>query len=185
MGLICIQNVIYGGNMNFHKYFKKAEHGRSMVEMLGVLAVIGVLSIGGIAGYTFAMNKYRSNQILNEVNIASHSLATMLMTNEREAMTLTLGNPYDEGFIGTERLEFNYGCGRDATVDGDCSIEETGYWMTISKVPEKLCRSIMDTSRHIAYLIDQRVNDVSSDTGGSCLEGNFNQIAFFFDVVIC
>ncbi len=29
----------------------KMENGRSMVEMLGVLAVMGVLSIGGVAGY--------------------------------------------------------------------------------------------------------------------------------------
>ena len=30
----------------------KNESGRSMVEMLGVLAIIGVFSVGGIAGYT-------------------------------------------------------------------------------------------------------------------------------------
>ena len=41
----------------------KNESGRSMVEMLGVLAIIGVLSVGGIAGYTMAMNKYRANEI--------------------------------------------------------------------------------------------------------------------------
>ena len=41
------------------------ESGRSMVEMLGVLAIIGVLSIGGIAGYTLAMNRYRANEALN------------------------------------------------------------------------------------------------------------------------
>ncbi|MBR6412779.1 MAG: type II secretion system protein [Alphaproteobacteria bacterium] len=41
------------------------ESGRSMVEMLGVLAIIGVLSIGGIAGYTLAMNRYRANELLN------------------------------------------------------------------------------------------------------------------------
>ena len=41
------------------------EQGRSMVEMLGVLAIIGVLSIGGIAGYTMAMNRYKANQILD------------------------------------------------------------------------------------------------------------------------
>ena len=44
---------------------KKNESGRSMVEMLGVLAIIGVLSIGGIAGYTIAMNRYRANEWLN------------------------------------------------------------------------------------------------------------------------
>ena len=44
---------------------KQVEEGRSMVEMLGVLAIIGVLSIGGIAGYTMAMNRYRANEILD------------------------------------------------------------------------------------------------------------------------
>ena len=44
------------------------ESGRSMVEMLGVLAIIGVLSIGGIAGYTMAMNRYRANEIIDSVN---------------------------------------------------------------------------------------------------------------------
>ncbi len=43
----------------------KQEVGRSMVEMLGVLAIIGVLSIGGIAGYTIAMSRHRANEILD------------------------------------------------------------------------------------------------------------------------
>ncbi len=42
----------------------KNESGRSMVEMLGVLAIIGVLSVGGIAGYTIAMRKYKANELL-------------------------------------------------------------------------------------------------------------------------
>ena len=36
--------------------------GRSMVEMLGVLAIIGVLSVGAIAGYNKAMTKYKLNK---------------------------------------------------------------------------------------------------------------------------
>ena len=44
---------------------KNTQKGRSMVEMLGVLAIIGVLSIGGIAGYTASMNRYRANQIMD------------------------------------------------------------------------------------------------------------------------
>ena len=47
---------------------KKNESGRSMVEMLGVLAIIGVLSIGGIAGYTLSMNRYRANAIVDAAN---------------------------------------------------------------------------------------------------------------------
>ena len=48
--------------------FKKLESGRSMVEMLGVLAIIGVLSVGGIAGYSLSMRRHRANGV---VDIAS------------------------------------------------------------------------------------------------------------------
>ena len=45
--------------------FKKNQSGRSMVEMLGVLAIIGVLSVGGITGYRQAMEKHKVNEFLN------------------------------------------------------------------------------------------------------------------------
>ena len=41
----------------------KSQSGRSMVEMLGVLAIIGVLSVGGIAGYSLSMRRHRANGI--------------------------------------------------------------------------------------------------------------------------
>ena len=43
--------------------------GRSMVEMLGVLAIIGVLSVGAIAGYSKAMFKYKLNKHAEVVNM--------------------------------------------------------------------------------------------------------------------
>ena len=42
--------------------------GRSMVEMLGVLAIIGVLSVGAIAGYSKAMTKYKLNKQTEQIN---------------------------------------------------------------------------------------------------------------------
>ena len=42
--------------------YKNLEIGRSMIEMLGVLAIIGVLSVGGIAGYSKAMQKCKINK---------------------------------------------------------------------------------------------------------------------------
>ena len=41
---------------------------RSMVEMLGVLAIIGVLSVGAIAGYSKAMMKYKLNKQAESFN---------------------------------------------------------------------------------------------------------------------
>ena len=43
--------------------------GRSMVEMLGVLAIIGVLSVGAISGYSKAMFKYKLNKQAESFNI--------------------------------------------------------------------------------------------------------------------
>ena len=40
--------------------------GRSMIEMLGVLAIIGVLSVGGIQGYSKAMDMYHWNKALGQ-----------------------------------------------------------------------------------------------------------------------
>ena len=42
--------------------------GRSMIEMLGVLAIIGVLTVGGIAGYSKAMEKFKLNKTISEYN---------------------------------------------------------------------------------------------------------------------
>ena len=43
-----------------------SQFGRSMIEMLGVLAIIGVLSVGGIAGYSKAMEKFKLNKAIEE-----------------------------------------------------------------------------------------------------------------------
>ena len=48
---------------------KNNQLGRSMVEMLGVLAIIGVLSVTAIAGYRYAMEKYAANTLINELNL--------------------------------------------------------------------------------------------------------------------
>ena len=44
----------------------KSENGRSMIEMLGALAIIAVLSVGGIAGYSKAMEKFKVNKAVSE-----------------------------------------------------------------------------------------------------------------------
>jgi Tfp pilus assembly protein PilE len=56
------------------------ESGRSMVEMLGVLAIIGVLSVGGIAGYSKAMNKYKINKTTDQVSMLVANIRTLFST---------------------------------------------------------------------------------------------------------
>ena len=41
--------------------------GRTLLEMLAVLAIIGVLSITALVGFTYAMNKHRANETIYDV----------------------------------------------------------------------------------------------------------------------
>ena len=67
---------------------KKIESGRSMIEMLGVLAIIGVLSIGGLAGYTMAMNRWRAANL-------SDYVSRCVVVAQTKAMTGRIGSNTD------------------------------------------------------------------------------------------
>ncbi len=95
------------------------ESGRSMVEMLGVLAIIGVLSIGGIAGYTMAMNRYRANEVLD----AASKVAIIAMTgNGGVGKALDAQQAKDEVGLGTLPCEAEF----TATAEGVVTATLTG-----------------------------------------------------------
>ena len=54
------------------------ESGRTMSEMLAVLAIIGVLSIGTIAGFRHMINKQKINDIINTINLNSIQILSNL-----------------------------------------------------------------------------------------------------------
>ena len=56
--------------------------GRSMIEMLGVLAIIAVLTVGGIAGYSKAMEKFKINKALQQITMIANNIHT-LFANEK------------------------------------------------------------------------------------------------------
>ena len=64
------------------------ENGRSMVEMLGVLAIIGVLSAGGLAGYSKAMFKHKLNNTMEQISMLVTNIRTHYGTQKNYA-TLT------------------------------------------------------------------------------------------------
>ena len=45
----------------------KQESGRSMIEMMGVLAIMGVITVAAIAGINIAMNMQKRNTVNDEV----------------------------------------------------------------------------------------------------------------------
>ena len=64
---------------------KNNQNGRSMVEMLGVLAIIGVLSAGGLAGYSKAMFKHKLNNTMDQITMLVTNIRTMYGTQDSYA----------------------------------------------------------------------------------------------------
>lgn len=60
---------------------KTEQSGRSMVEMLGVLAIIGVLSLGALEGYSYAMDRHRANATMNDINLRAVDLTIQITRN--------------------------------------------------------------------------------------------------------
>ena len=125
-----------------------------MTEMLGVLTVLGVLSIGGVQGYRYAMNKYHSNEVINELNLLNAQLAVFMNGIHDDKAVMSLGAPCDFG--------------------------ETGCYMTLSGLPKDVCKSASQMTANMMNLVEQRVNSDIDDEGVSCRDGN-NQVTFLFD----
>ena len=106
------------------------QQGRSMVEMLGVLAIIGVLSVGGVAMYTNAMNKYRANDILNEASKRAVMVAGQLLTNP-SATTMPLS-------------QFGSNTVAGATFKNDAAISNGKITLTFETAPdEAICNQMI------------------------------------------
>lgn len=78
-----------------------SQNGRSMVEMLGVLAIIGVLSIGGIAGYSKAMIKFKVGKSLDQISMLVASIQT-IYSGQRNYSGLTLKEAISYGIISPD-----------------------------------------------------------------------------------
>ena len=81
--------------------YKKLESGRSMIEMLGVLAIIGVLSVGGIAGYSKAMNKFKTNKVADNLAMIVTNIRT-LYAQQNNYSGLTTATAINMGVVPDE-----------------------------------------------------------------------------------
>lgn len=129
------------------------EQGRSMIEMLGVLAIVGVLSVGGIAGYSKAMNKFKTNKAIDQINMISTNIRTLYssqrsyhgLTNElAKAVNLIPAEMYDE--VSGSTITNAFGGTVDIAVAGATGEDdEKAYIITIDNVPSSSCISIVTT----------------------------------------
>ena len=86
------------------KFNHTQESGRSMVEMLGVLAIVGVLSVGGIAGYSQAMAKFKVTKAMDQVQTIITNMRT-LYASSRMYSKITAAQANSVGLLTTETFQ--------------------------------------------------------------------------------
>ncbi|MBR4927186.1 MAG: hypothetical protein IKY98_02545 [Alphaproteobacteria bacterium] len=136
------------------------QSGRSMVEMLGTLAVMGVLSIGGIMGYSYAVDKYRANATINDINL--RRIVLLQQANKDTPLNL---NEFDTK--STAGYTFQ-----------EPELYDDSVALTVGSLPTQVCEMVLDALFNQTVQID--VNGSVVEEAAKC--GDDNEITFYFPI---
>lgn len=139
------------------------EQGRSLIETLGVLALIGILSIAAIAGYQYALDKYKCNETWIELEQRVIACNLQMMKNPTILTLDEFENTTKIGYPITQSI-----------------LDDTHFEIVLSQVPTGVCRQLLkskSTDFHTVYVNDELV--LNTDT---CIEQNKMTFEFETDL---
>ena len=140
---------------------KKNSDGRSMLEMLGVLAIIGMLAIGGVWGVRKAFTKHNANNLIEDVRLAGFIVAD-------EMFETVLNADGDVALNDKITPQTNYTFKAFAE-EGST----TTFGILAQNVPFNVCEEV--STRKVDWLEEIRPNGLDN----VCKEDN--EISFFFN----
>ncbi|MBR5130090.1 MAG: hypothetical protein IKV03_02565 [Alphaproteobacteria bacterium] len=150
------------------------ESGRSMVEIIGVLAVTGVLSIGGVAGYNYAINKHRANQVLQDIRLLyqetkyPNTVQQILQNGTFPDMELDTTSPYEYDLDFPNLEDFNY--------DSASEAEPNLISVKVSGVSKAACDILLKTKPLYALMLK-----VNGETTWNCTQDE-NELSYIFEI---
>ena len=152
--------------LQFHT-FSRTNHGRTLLEMLGVLAIVGILSITALVGFTYAMNKHRANETIYDVMLRGTNVPMV-----------------DEYYFDKDAgYEFRFpglvNNGRQGTYYPMVTLKDGGasYYVEATDVTYRVCELILKMN---PTDIDQIVVGDTVYTGDSDICGTNNGLAMKF-----
>ena len=168
---------------------KVSQSGRSMIEMLGVLAIIGVLSVGGLAVFAQAMQKYKVHRVTSQV----------IDTIQQVRKFYSGAHVYDNLEVYTHKpalnlTAFDYESGNDElkhAMDGLVSVRECSraaandneaFCIVLSNINRKTCADLLAANWYgnmVAIgviadgdFVETDVLDSAANKGQVVVEGN-------------
>ena len=164
-------------NSHLHiKNFNFAEIGRSMVEMLAVLAVVGVLGTISLKGLQIAMSKYMANLLIKDMNDISQIIALDLI--RANIKVLSLPSPYNKGQLLRTDYEVSYGCREGKDSSAPC-LGVSSYYVEIKGISYRVCREAVPLIRFLKNTDIMYLNGVKN---GSCSKTDDNTFLSVFSL---
>ncbi len=121
---------------------KVVSSGRSMIEMLGVLAIIGVLSVGGIAGYSKAMEKFKINKTIQQISQIVTSTRTLYASQGDytglSLETLKKANAFPEE-LTTDWYFYNEFGGFSNIYT---AMDDKAFMVSLGQLPKNICQQL-------------------------------------------
>ena len=153
---------------------KSMESGRTMVEILAVLAIMGVLTLGAVMGYRYAIDKLNANDIIDGVNKRAAVAAPQRVLHQ--PINLTEFHPdSEEDFIkGIYPIE----------AEDEVARNPDFFSLTVFDIQKGVCDRIMDSGYEVpsTIAVNSEVQQAGSTCGGS--EDGKYDVTFIFDITL-
>jgi len=136
--------------------------GQSMTEMLGVLAIIGVLSVVAVSGYRTAITRHKTNNLIEDVKLAG------FLVMEGKFANLPVE---EEAFIAdfTPKTKYEFLAFKES---------DTTFGIVATHVEENVCHETL--THKVDWLEEIRANG----TDKACHDTDDNNISFFFNTAL-
>ncbi|MBR6232021.1 MAG: hypothetical protein IKQ99_02865 [Alphaproteobacteria bacterium] len=141
---------------------KNNDLGRSMIEMLAVLAIAAIITIGGLSGFRKAMQKMKANDITETISLASTYAMTHGMTLTKDKINSMIDGELSDCIDtitaktnGIVKIKFTQDCaeikGLVGTSFPQCQWEKTGtggiYNPRVQRENGRCCDDVADEDR--------------------------------------
>ena len=153
-------------------YYKENQNGRSMVEMLGVLAIIGVLSVGGISGYSKAMAKFKLTKAQDQISMLLMNIRTAFATSPNYAgLTNASAIAYNiapgDMIVGSSNINHAFGGAVTVSAANASGTADTEYgqyfYIDLTRLGREACVSLASSD----WGTDGLVSMIVTPDGGS------------------
>lgn len=148
---------------------KKNQRGASMVEVMAVLAVIGMLAIGMLSGYQTMMSRFKTSRIVTQIQGLMKNLSTYFAPYRVYPASVSAAtfpeNLYKLGFLDDEYYDSEKKEARH-TFSGKITFSTTGdkYSFTYHDLPGSVCANVAIMDIPVPNLYSIKINENAART---------------------